>query len=50
MLRICRGKEGEIELTDILHLNLLYIITESQKARTIKTIGINPSNLLQKQV
>lgn len=50
MSRISRGKEGETELTDILHLNLLYKITESQKARTIKTISINPSNFLQKQI
>lgn len=50
MSRISRGKEGETELTDILHLNLLYKVTESQKARTIKTISINPSNFLQKQI
>lgn len=46
MSRISRGKEREIELTGILHLNLLHKITESQKAKTIKTIRINPSNHL----
>lgn len=44
MSRISRGEEREIELTGVLHLNVPYKIIESYKARTIRTIYINPSD------